>query len=307
AIGSVEPGGSNGTPLGVVWRQAGATIFVPNGAPDPHAHRPRLADDVIERLLEEKRTARERGIDRLVLEAERTRAPGAPERDRFVARIRWDTEFAPKTTNRQQLAEIGVDVPASDQFPERDTDVHRSLWTIIYGLARLGIFFTETNGISDRAMLEMLAGRVLEDQVSDIPPNGDMSEFIALCPPSHDEPAGSTTVPPDGLRGPFETDEDDDGSWDAWDRQEAKDAERGVRGQSAGQTVSSGCTAPRIVSNDAGSDHAGSEHRVEGGDEAVNDPLLGLPGYPDFPEIERQYPEALRRDHLLPQPYRGGL
>jgi hypothetical protein len=278
--GSESPGSSNRLPAddldGVVWRQAGATIFVPRGAPDPRLFRPRLDEDAIERLFVAKREARERGIDGLVREAERTKPAGAPERDRFVARIRWDTEFAPKTTNRRQLAEIGVDVPTREQLPASEVETHRELWRVIYGLARLGIFFTETDGIGDRAMLEMLAARVLEDSVSDIPPNGDMSEFIALCPPAEEESDESASPPPDGLRGPFETDEDDDGSWDAWDAMDPGDAP--------------GAEDPERPKED----RCG----------LARDPLLGPEGDPDLPEVPRTIPPELRRDHLLPQPWR---
>jgi hypothetical protein len=265
-----------GDPDGVVWRQAGATIFVPRGAPDPLLFRPRLDEDAIERLFVAKREARERGIDGLVREAERTKPAGAPERDRFVARIRWDTEFAPKTTNRRQLAEIGVDVPTREQIPVDEVEMRHELWRVIYGLARLGIFFTETDGIGDRAMLEMLAGRVLEDSVGDIPPNGDMSEFIALCPPAEEESDASALPPPDGLRGPFETDEDDDGSWDAWDAMDPGDV-------------------PEAEAPGRPDEH---QHGLARGSSLV------AAGEPVPPEGPRTIPSELQRDHILPQPWR---
>jgi hypothetical protein len=216
----MAPGATaGGSALGVVWRQAGATVIVPAGAPDPELHRPRLPEEAIERVLAAKREVRERGIERLLEEmvqaARAGRSPDAMPPDRFIAAIRWDGEFAARTTNRRQLAEIGVEVPRVDELPESDDDVHRALWTMIYGLARLGIFLTETDGTDDRSILALLAGRILEDEVSDIPPNGDMSEFIALCHGTSAGPAVEGSSPPDGLRGPFECDDEDDGSWEA--------------------------------------------------------------------------------------------
>jgi hypothetical protein len=116
--------------------------------------------------------------------------------------------------------------------------VHRALWCVIYGLARLGIFLTGTDRLDDRALLAKLSTRILDDEVGDIPPSADMSEFIDVDPPVNegdgDERVGDDRAGderdgdrgavrdgrgddgPDGLHGPFDygsgDDEDDEGS-----------------------------------------------------------------------------------------------
>ncbi len=157
---------------------AGAPSVVPADAPCPRHHRPRFAEDEIVALFARKTAVRERGIA-AILDA--ARAEGRPV-ERFTAAIRYDCELAPRTTNRRQLAEIGVDVPLAGHLPGSPAEVHRALWCVIYGLARLGIFLTGTDRLDDRALLAKLSTRILDDEVGDIPPSADMSEFIDVDP-----------------------------------------------------------------------------------------------------------------------------
>jgi len=213
---------------------AGAPSVVPADAPCPRHHRPRFAEDEIVALFARKTAVRERGIA-AILEA--ARSEGRPV-ERFTAAIRYDCELAPRTTNRRQLAEIGVDVPLAGHLPGSPAEVHRALWCVIYGLARLGIFLTGTDRLDDRALLAKLSTRILDDEVGDIPPSADMSEFIDVDPPVNegdgdarvgDDRAGDERDGdrgavrdgrgddgPDGLHGPFDygsgDDEDDEGS-----------------------------------------------------------------------------------------------
>jgi len=181
----------------------GAPSVVRAGAPSPADHPAGRSDDEIRELFARKSRRRDEGI-RDVMEQARARGSAV---ERFVAAIQYDSELAPKTTNRRQLLELGIDVPAGDALPADAAETMRVLWTIIYGLARLGIFLTGTDSYDDRALLEKLCTRVLLDEISDIPPSGDLSEFIDLTPPPADE------RDPDGLMGPFEYEpqsEDDD-------------------------------------------------------------------------------------------------
>lgn len=171
----------------------GAPCVVPIGAPDPAAHPAGRPDGEIRALFAAKAKHREEGIRRVIEDA---RAKGQAI-ERFVAAISYDTELAPRTTNRRQLLELGIEVPPVQEIPADDAAVHRMLWTIVYGLARLGIFLTGTDALDDRTLLERLCGRILVDDVSDIPPSADMSEFIDLGIP-------------DGLTGPFEAADDPD-------------------------------------------------------------------------------------------------
>lgn len=181
----------------------GAPSVVPADAPSPADHPAGRSDDEIRELFARKSRRREQGIREVIEQAK----AGGSAMERFVAAIQYDSELAPKTTNRRQLLELGIDVPAGDALPVDASETARMLWTVIYGMARLGIFLTGTDSYDDRALLEKLCTRVLLDEVSDIPPSGDLSEFIDLTPPA----AGGDD--PDGLMGPFEYEpqsEDDD-------------------------------------------------------------------------------------------------
>jgi hypothetical protein len=165
----------------------GAPSVVPADAPDPAEHPAGKSDAEIRELLASKSRRREDGIRRVLEEG---KAKGQ-DIERFVAAITYDSELAPKTTNRRQLLELGITVPSPDSLPKDDAEARRALWTIVYGLARLGIFLTGTDALDDRTLLARLTGRVLLDEVADIPPSADMSEFIDMSVP-------------DGLTGPFE-------------------------------------------------------------------------------------------------------
>lgn len=179
----------------------GSPSVVASGGPHPKDHPAGRADHEIAELFARKRREREQGIERVM---EQERAAGRSV-ERFVAAIKYDSELAPRTTNRRQLLELGIEVPAGDAIPSSDAAARRCLWTIIYGLARLGIYLTGTDGLDDREMLSKLCDRVLIDEVADIPPSGDMSEFIDLAPLARDSERN-----PDGLSGPFEFDPEAD-------------------------------------------------------------------------------------------------
>jgi hypothetical protein len=116
-------------------------------------------------------------------------------KEHIVACMMWDHN-APPTTNLKQLQEVGITVPKPDS-DLGDEEVTRNLWLVINGLAVLGVYFTGTNHLSDRQFYNLLVGRILLEQVSDIPPNADMSEFIDLTPCNRDEEDDSIALPPD--------------------------------------------------------------------------------------------------------------
>ncbi|MBI1302639.1 MAG: hypothetical protein GC172_02470 [Phycisphaera sp.] len=154
-----------------------------------------------------KRQIREAKIAELVAEAQRD----GRSSERIIAAIFYDSEHAPHSTNRRQLAEIGVDSPSPHAPELGERESHEALWRIIYGLAFLGIFLSTTDHLDDRALLRILAGRILDESIRDVPPSADMSEFIDLGPCRPDQAIvcdGATATPagmkPDGLDGPFE-------------------------------------------------------------------------------------------------------
>jgi len=154
-----------------------------------------------------KRRAREAKIMELVAEAERDGRPS----ERIIAAIMHDSEHAPRSTNRRQLAEIGVACPPPGAVELGAAEAHDALWRIIYGLAFLGIFLSSTDHLDDRSLLRILTSRILDESIRDVPPSADMSEFIDLgpCRPGHLAPEGDgssqdSPSKPDGLEGPFE-------------------------------------------------------------------------------------------------------
>ena len=139
-----------------------------------------LDRDAIEMVFEKKRSERRAAIDELVAEA---KAKGRPS-ERIVAAIIYDSEKAPMSTNRKQLSEIGIEVPPPEALS--DEDISTALKTLIDGLAMLGIYLTGTDHLDDRGLYTQLATKVIEEQIRDVPPNADMSEFIDMsaCVPS---------------------------------------------------------------------------------------------------------------------------
>lgn len=172
-------------------------FVIASGAPPLEAHRPAIDDATVQAVFAQKRAAREERIAKIVAEAKEAGRPA----ERIVAAIIHDSEQAPYSTNRRQLAEIGVACPPSGPFALAEADVTSALWRVIYGLAHLGIYLTGTNHLDDRALLRILCTRILEEEIRDVPPSRDMSEFIDLTP--------CRAEVPDGLEGPFDDNGDD--------------------------------------------------------------------------------------------------
>ena len=117
---------------------------------------------------------RERAIDGLVERAERQ--GGCT--DRMFWTLHYDFELAPVTTNLQQLRDVGLEVPSAQGLPERA--LQRHLWDVIETLADLGVFLLCTDHLDDRALYELLEGRVLREPVRDLPPSPGVVEFIDI-------------------------------------------------------------------------------------------------------------------------------
>ena len=178
----------------------GGGVPVPS-APDRASCAPALPEAEIEAILSRRREARTRAID--ALEAE-WKAKGRHE-DRGYLSLVHDFERASITTNRAQLEEIGVRVPAPGELDLPDDEVRRVLWSIIYGLERLHVYLLSTDHLDDRRLLARLVNGVLQDEIRDLPPSESVSEFIDF---------GLDGERPDGLGGPFEPQDDDDAEFD---------------------------------------------------------------------------------------------
>ncbi len=131
-------------------------------------------EEALRRLRERQRRAREARIDALVAEAVQRGQPT----DRAYWSLVYDLELAPMTTNRAQLAELGVAVPPSASLA--DDALREHLWQVIRGLAELNTFLLHTDHLSDRALYERLADTILDEPVREICDGSGGREFIDL-------------------------------------------------------------------------------------------------------------------------------
>ncbi|MFO0826957.1 MAG: hypothetical protein U0572_02320 [Phycisphaerales bacterium] len=134
-----------------------------------------------EEVMAGKRRTRDAAIERLRDEA---KAKGQLA-DRAFWSMVYDFEMAPVTTNRKQLGEIGVEVPASASLA--DDEVSLKLRELIDALARLHVYLLHTNHLSDRQLYERLEREILDEEVRDLPADGVAREFIDLCIPETEE------------------------------------------------------------------------------------------------------------------------
>ena len=113
-----------------------------------------------------KQAVREQRIDRLIDDA---RARGEDE-DRIFWSIVHDLEVAPMTTNRRQLDEIGFEVPDLACVLELDPRAREAmLWELIHALALIRVYLRGTDHLDDRALLDLMYERVIEEPVPDLP------------------------------------------------------------------------------------------------------------------------------------------
>jgi hypothetical protein len=137
-----------------------------SATPEPVPATPRVeptATTVAERLAA-KTAIRAKAIDALVAAAE---SLGRRNERSFWAMV-YDFEHAPMTTNRRQLAELGIEAPTADMLAVlTDAEVAASLRAIVDGLAMVRVYLMHTDHMDDRTLLGRLVSEVLDEEVRD--------------------------------------------------------------------------------------------------------------------------------------------
>jgi hypothetical protein len=156
-----------------------------------------------EQTQERKRRDRDEAIERLRDEATKRGQLG----DKAFWAMVYDFEHAPVTTNRKQLAEIGIELPPGKELA--DDELVLKLQEVIEGLATLRIYLVHTDHLSDRQLYDCLEQSVLDEEVRDLPALDSAQEFIDLsisAPPEDDLDVDLDDETPDGPRAGVGTD-----------------------------------------------------------------------------------------------------
>ena len=177
-------------------------VVIHPDAPDPQQFASPMAPCEILAVFARKSRVREQEITRIMKQAA---FDGMPT-ERILAAMAYDNELAPWTTNRQQLMEIGIHTPDASDIPTDAHEVTQLLWTVIYGMADLGIYLAGTNHLTDHALLSRILGvneggglaSVIDERVRDVPPCAEMSEFVDFGPSANVATEHHLIIPLDG-------------------------------------------------------------------------------------------------------------
>lgn len=112
-----------------------------------------------------KRHRCHRGDSQARVRALKRRASSALPLEVYLQRLD-DFELGLATTNFQQLTEAGIVLPEPDAMDENALTA--KLWEVIDGLARIRVFISSTNHLSDRELYADLFHRILRAEVPDL-------------------------------------------------------------------------------------------------------------------------------------------
>lgn len=130
----------------------------------PKHPRPHISKDQADRIHELKQqTERAAGGKIIAWESDTL---SAEQREQFWRRV-VEFETAPSTNNFQQLTEAGLELPEPDAT--HDEELTSKLWEVIGGLARIRVFISHTDHLSDRELYNVLWRDVLRDEIPMLP------------------------------------------------------------------------------------------------------------------------------------------
>ncbi len=129
----------------------------------------------IRRLMREKRRRRAGAIRRL---HQVGMGEGGPDDPGYWALVH-DLEFAPLTTNLEQLREIGVEMP--DPMVLGDVELTQTLEDVLRGLSMIDVFLLHTGHLDDRELYVLLRDRILREPVRDVPSGCGSREWIDVA------------------------------------------------------------------------------------------------------------------------------